>query len=204
MVTIVDYGVGNIQAYINIYKRLNIQAVIARNPLQLMGAQKIIIPGVGAFDWAMQKLLDSGMKLVLEEMVLNQKSFVLGVCVGMQLMAKKSEEGVLPGLGWFDATVKRFDEKIFTSKTHLPHMGWNEVNPSRGARIFSGISNPQFYFLHSYYFSENVRSDILCKTDYCGGFTSGVQKGNIFGVQFHPEKSHQWGVKFLKNFAELG
>ena len=203
MVTIVDYGVGNIQAFINIYKRLNIEVLVAQCPDQIIGARKIIIPGVGAYDWAMHKLLDSGMKPALEDMVLNQNSFVLGVCVGMQLMAKKSEEGVLPGLGWFDASVKKFDKSMFTSKTHLPHMGWNTVVPSNENGLFSGISEPQFYFLHSYYFCENDESDILCKTYYGGEFSSGVQKRNIIGVQFHPEKSHQWGVKLLKNFAEL-
>ncbi len=203
MITIIDYGVGNIQALINIYKRLNIDVFIAQKSEQIIGAKKIIIPGVGAFDWAMQKLINSGMKPALEEMVFNHNSYVLGICVGMQLMAKNSEEGSMPGLGWFDASVKKFDKTLFKSKTHLPHMGWNEVVPNRDSNLFSGITNPRFYFLHSYYFSENNSTDVICKTNYGFEFSSGVQRGNIFGVQFHPEKSHQWGLSLLKNFGEL-
>jgi glutamine amidotransferase len=203
MITLVDYGLGNIHAFAHIYKRLNIPCVSARSAGDLIDAQKIILPGVGAFDWAMQQLNGSGMRDVLDDLVLNQRRPVLGVCVGMQIMALHSEEGVLPGLGWLDAEVKRFDESLFHQKTRLPHMGWNDVTPLSDDALFRDLITPRFYFLHSYYFSPGDPTQRLADTDYNGPFTSAVRYGNIYGVQFHPEKSHECGVKLLKNFAEL-
>jgi glutamine amidotransferase len=202
MITIVDYGLGNIQAFANIYKRLNIAVRIARTAEELRDAERIILPGVGAFDWAMTRLDASGMRSALDERVLIARRPVLGVCVGMQIMAKKSEEGRLPGLGWFDAEVKRFDESRFCGKTHLPHMGWNDVQPI-APDLFKGLVSPLFYFLHSYYFVPSAREQTAATTDYNGAFTSAVSCGNIFGVQFHPEKSHGCGVQLLKNFADF-
>ncbi len=202
MITLVNYGLGNIQAFINIYKRLNIPVRVAQSADELAGAEKIILPGVGAFDWAMTKLDASGMRAALDDLVLAQHRPVLGVCVGMQMMARRSDEGAKSGLGWFDAEVKRFDESKFWHKTHLPHMGWNDVVPTSGA-LFRGLESPRFYFLHSYYFSPGDPAQMLATTDYNGIFTSAVCNGHIFGVQFHPEKSHHWGVQLLKNFAEL-
>ncbi|MBA3013393.1 MAG: imidazole glycerol phosphate synthase subunit HisH [Desulfobulbaceae bacterium] len=203
MITLINYGLGNIQAFANIYKRLNIPVQVAQTADELAGADKIILPGVGAFDWAMQKLEDSGMRETLDELVLKQQSPILGICVGMQMMAKRSDEGELSGLGWFDAEVKRFDEAQFQHKTHLPHMGWNDVTPSANNCLFEGLEAPRFYFLHSYYFAPGDPAQTLATTDYNGSFTSAVCNEHIFGVQFHPEKSHQWGVQLLKNFAEL-
>lgn len=203
MITLVNYGLGNIQAFANIYKRLNIPVQVVQTSEELAGAQKIILPGVGAFDWAMSRLEESGMRATLEDLVLNRKRPVLGICVGMQMMAQRSEEGELPGLGWIDAEVKRFDETSFSQKTRLPHMGWNDVSPVATKSLFSGIDSSRFYFLHSYYFVPANQADVLATTDYNGPFTSAVQVGHVFGVQFHPEKSHQWGVQLLKNFAEL-
>jgi glutamine amidotransferase len=202
MITLVNYGLGNIQAFANIYKRLNIPVQVAKTDRELAQAHKIILPGVGAFDWAMQKLDDSGMRQMLDDLVLNQRCPVLGVCVGMQMMAKRSDEGVLPGLGWIDAEVKQFNESGFQQKTHLPHMGWNDVVPIDHP-LFNGLQNPRFYFLHSYYFAPGDPIQTLATTDYNGFFTSVAGKEHIYGVQFHPEKSHQWGVQLLKNFAEL-
>lgn len=202
MITLVNYGLGNIQAFANIYKRLNIPFEVAQTSKELAGAQKIILPGVGAFDWAMSRLEESGMRACLDELVLNRKRPVLGICVGMQMMARCSEEGELPGLGWIDAEVRRFDESAFCQKTRLPHMGWNDVSPVETKSLFNSIDSPQFYFLHSYYFAPSNSVDVLATTDYNGSFTSAVQVGHMFGVQFHPEKSHQWGVQLLKNFAE--
>ncbi len=202
MITLVNYGLGNIQAFANIYKRLNIPFEVAQTSEELAGAQKIILPGVGAFDWAMSRLEESGMRACLDELVLNRKRPVLGICVGMQMMARCSEEGELPGLGWIDAEVRRFDESAFCQKTRLPHMGWNDVSPVETKSLFNSIDSPQFYFLHSYYFAPSNSVDVLATTDYNGSFTSAVQVGHMFGVQFHPEKSHQWGVQLLKNFAE--
>ena len=204
MITLVDYGLGNIQAFANIYKRLNIPVTVADTVDELAKATKIILPGVGAFDWAMTRLNESGLRDCLDDLVLTQKRPVLGICVGMQMMAGKSEEGKLEGLGWIDAEVKKFDETTFTQRTHLPHMGWNDVIPQTTDCLFSGLeNNPRFYFLHSYYFLPKKAEEILAVTDYSGQFTSAVRSENVFGVQFHPEKSHQWGIQLLKNFAEL-
>ena len=204
MILIVNYGLGNVHAIANIYKRLNIAAGIASTPDELRFAERIILPGVGAFDWAMTRLNESGMRDTLEELVVSKGKPVLGICVGMQMMAKRSDEGVLDGLGWIDAEVKRFDEATFTQKTHLPHMGWNDVLPRQSGCLFRGLeSGARFYFLHSYYFAQRRECDVLAITDYNGPFASSVRSGNVFGVQFHPEKSHQWGIKFLKNFAEI-
>ena len=200
-VTLVGYGLGNIQAFANIYHRLNIPVVIASNANQLLGAEKLILPGVGAFDWAMARLNESGMRARLDELVLHQKTPVLGVCVGMQMMANRSEEGEISGLGWIDAEVVRF-QLPQVRHAPLPHMGWNDVNFLREDPLFVGISSPRFYFLHSYHFLAHHDSQILATTDYGHSFTSIASSSHIYGVQFHPEKSHHWGVQLLKNFAE--
>ena len=203
MMTVLDYGLGNVAAFVNIYKRLNLPVEVASTADQLANAGKIILPGVGAFDWAMTRLNESGMRECLDDLVMVKKKPVLGVCVGMQMMAKRSDEGKLPGLGWIDADVYRFDETGFHQQTRLPHMGWNDVSPRNGECLFRGLSAPRFYFLHSYYFAPARAEDVLGETDYNGSFTSVARAGNVFGTQFHPEKSHQWGIALLKNFAEL-
>lgn len=204
MISIVDYGLGNVQAFANIYKRLDIPVTMAKTAGDLAGASHIILPGVGAFDWAMTRLNDSGMRETLDNLVLNQKKPVLGICVGMQMMARSSDEGKAGGLGWFDASVKLFDDSLFQGRTHLPHMGWNDIEPVRTDGLFRELANgARFYFLHSYYFAPNDPADVLSTTVYGGRFSSAVQRGNVHGVQFHPEKSHAWGIQLLKNFAEL-
>jgi glutamine amidotransferase len=204
LITIVDYGVGNVQALANIYKRLEIPCVLARNAADLAGASHVILPGVGAFDWAMARLQASGMREALDDLVQVQRKPVLGICVGMQMMAGGSDEGRLPGLGWFDARVHRFDEARFTSRTHLPHMGWNDVEPVRTDGLLRDLGrDARFYFLHSYYFAPNDPADVLATTVYGDRFACAVQRENIHGAQFHPEKSHGWGIQLLKNFAGL-
>lgn len=204
MITLVNYGLGNIQAIVNIYRRLNISVAVACTAYELERAERIILPGVGAFDWAMSRLNQSGMRECLDTMVGVKKLPVLGICVGMQMMATRSDEGSLKGLGWIDAEVKKFDESAFTQSTHLPHMGWNNVSPRKTDCLFKGMdADPRFYFLHSYFLSPTRASDVLAVTDYNGLFVSAVCSGNVFGTQFHPEKSHQWGIQLLKNFAEL-
>ena len=201
MIAIVSYGCGNVQAIANIYKRLAVPAMLAENAEQLRAAERIILPGVGAFDWAMTRLNSSGMRAALDEAVTRKP--VLGICVGMQMMADSSEEGELPGLGWINGRVRRFDLDHITKRTHLPHMGWNDVRPRETSGLFEGLGDARFYFLHSYYFDASDDAAIRSQTDYHGIFSSGVASGNAYGVQFHPEKSHEWGIRLLKNFSGL-
>jgi imidazole glycerol-phosphate synthase subunit HisH len=204
VIAIVNYGLGNIQAFANIYKRLNIPARIASTHNDLKTAAKIILPGVGAFDWAMSRLNESGMRGALEELVIGKGRPLLGICVGMQILANRSDEGKLPGLGWIKGEVKKFSDCAFVQKTHLPHMGWNDVMPQNEKYLFKDLqSEARFYFLHSYYFALQNQENVLAVTDYGGLYASSIGSGNIFGVQFHPEKSHKWGIQLLKNFAEL-
>lgn len=199
MIKIVDYGLGNIDAFLNIYKRLGIEAETAKNREELMKAEKIVLPGVGAFDYAMKCLNESGMRETLDEMVLQKAVPVIGICVGMQIMANRSEEGIAEGLGWFDATVLKFKGNGLL----VPEMGWNSVEHNDNA-IFDGLNeHPRFYFLHSFYFRSNNATDVIGTSDYGITFDSAVNHGNIFGIQFHPEKSHSNGVRLLENFAKL-
>ena len=199
---LVNYGIGNIQAFVNIYQRLNILVEIATTPEQLTRAEKLILPGVGAFDWAMKRLNNSGLRDTLDALVLRQQVPVLGICVGMQMMAHRSEEGKLPGLGWIDADVVRFDPDQIRNMP-LPHMGWNDVQPFAADSLFRGIELPRYYFLHSYFVAPKQQTDVLATARYGSDFTAAVRNGHIFGTQFHPEKSHQWGIDLLRNFAEL-
>ena len=204
MITIIDYGLGNIRAFANVYDRLNIPVSVARSSDDLRNATKIILPGVGAFDHAMSKLNGSGMRETLEQRVLGHRVPVLGICVGMQILARSSEEGILPGLGWIDGTVKKLDISFLQSKTRLPHMGWNTIHPHpRDPLLLNLDDDSRFYFLHSYYFHCNNPDDTIATTEYGIEFTSAARHHNIYGVQFHPEKSHNWGIQLLKNFADL-
>lgn len=204
MITIVDYGLGNILAFANAYKRLGIPVAIAKDASDLAGATKLILPGVGAFDHAMKLLLQSGMLDALDEMVISRGVPVLGVCVGMQILAATSEEGHLPGLGWVPGKVRAFRSNEQSARMPLPHMGWNNVRPHGGSALFAGLeSEARFYFLHSYYFQCANDENILAETEYYTNFSCAVQMKNVFGVQFHPEKSHHFGTQLFKNFAEL-
>jgi imidazole glycerol-phosphate synthase subunit HisH len=204
MISIVDYGLGNILAFVNIYKKLNIPVEVVSSSSELSVAEKIILPGVGSFDWAMSRLNNSGMRDMLDKLVKESDIPVLGICVGMQMMAKSSDEGKLDGLGWIDAEVKHLGEQEMLDPVNLPHMGWNNVKPVIDSPLFSGIDKEaRFYFLHSYYFSHANESQVLSRTFYNISFASCVHYKNRFGVQFHPEKSHFNGVQLLKNFAEI-
>ncbi len=204
MIGIVDYGLGNAQAIANIYKRLGVEHRLARTHDDLLAASHLILPGVGSFDWAMARLDASGMRATLERLVCDDQRPVLGICVGMQMMADGSDEGRAAGLSWIPARVKLFDDARFSGPTHLPHMGWNDVVPESPDALFSGLeSDSRFYFLHSYYFDAQDRGNVLATADYGGRFACAVRRGNVWGVQFHPEKSHQWGIQMLKNFAAV-
>jgi imidazole glycerol-phosphate synthase subunit HisH len=200
MISIIDYGLGNVLAFRNVYEQLNVPVSVARSPADLAKSTKLILPGVGAFDRAMERFEASGMRGPVEELVFQQNVPVLGICVGMQMLAASSEEGKRAGLGWVDGTVRKFRDHPLA----LPHMGWNDVKPAPAARLFLGLENgARFYFLHSYYFVCLDPKDVLAVSDYGGGFSCAVNRGNIFGVQFHPEKSHQCGGQLLRNFATL-
>jgi len=204
MIVIINYGVGNINAFVNVYKKLGIQLKIVKTHNELNGATKIILPGVGAFDQAMNMLNGSGMRPVIDEMVLTRNVPVIGICVGMQMLANSSEEGILPGLGYIDAVVRKFDETNMKKRLNLPHMGWNDVKPVNNSGLFNNLAdNPLFYFLHSYYFECNRAADSIATADYGGEFVCAVNNKNVYGVQFHPEKSHFYGIQLLKNFSEL-
>jgi len=202
MIALVSYGLGNIQAFANIYKSLNLPVIIATQPEHLQSADRFILPGVGSFDWAMTQLNASGLREPLEELVIGKGRPVLGVCVGMQMLATRSDEGVCPGLGWIEGDVRRM-ETDGAHKTWLPHMGWNDAAPRGESPLFGGMDDPRFYFLHSYYFAPRDGGCVLSDTRYGSTFASSVRKGNIYGTQFHPEKSHRWGVQLLKNFAAI-
>lgn len=203
MIGIVDYGSGNVEAIATIYKNLNLRCKIISDPQELDDADKLILPGVGAFDATMQQLLSSGLKEKLDQLVLIEKKPVLGICVGMQILAESSEEGKLRGLGWIPGKVKKFDVSTFVHKPYLPHMGWNSVIPIQN-NVFNEIDNTiGFYFVHSYYFECSDKEHVLGISNYGGEFSSAVHKENVYGVQFHPEKSHSNGVRLLKNFAAL-
>lgn len=202
MIVIIDYGLGNVLAFANVYKKLNIQARVARSVADLAGATRVILPGVGAFDHAMECLDQSGMREALTDLVIHQGVPVLGICVGMQILANFSDEGQLPGLGWVPGRVRKFDVATLSQKTRLPHMGWNDVRPVRPDGLFAGLENDaRFYFLHSYYFVCEQNDEVLATTDYGPSFSSAVSLGNVYGVQFHPEKSHHFGTRLLQNFA---
>jgi len=204
MIAIIDYGLGNIRAFANVYKNLNIPHKIASKSEDLKNVTKIILPGVGAYDYAMEQIQKSGMQEILNDLVLYRKIPVLGVCVGMQMLAMSSEEGSLSGLGWIDGVVKIFDTSELAHGTLLPHMGWNSISPTRDDKLFYGLGiGSRFYFLHSYYIHCLRDDDIVAVTDYGGLFTCAINSGNIYGVQFHPEKSHQNGIQLLKNFGML-
>ena len=201
MIAIVDYGLGNIRAFANIYRRLNIDAVLASTAAALQKADRVILPGVGSFDWAMHCLERTGLRRTLDEVVTEKKIPVLGVCVGMQIMARSSEEGDAPGLGWIDAVVKRFPDR---QGLMLPHMGWNDVVPLGNCALLQGLEkDARFYFLHSYYFAPAKCDEVIATADYGDPFACAVQADNCHGVQFHPEKSHGWGIQLLKNFAQV-
>ena len=204
MIAIVDYGLGNVKAFANVYKKLGLPVTIASTATDLDGAAKVILPGVGAFDQAMAKLEASGMRAALDDLVLVRGVPALGVCVGMHMFAERSEEGTGAGLGWLPAEVKKFQPVEGQERTCIPHMGWNDVKAVGDSPLLANLGRDgRFYFLHSYYFACGDDAHILAVTDYGGEFACAVGAGNIYGVQFHPEKSHQWGIQLLKNFGEL-
>jgi glutamine amidotransferase len=204
MIRIVDYGVGNIQAFMTMFKRLGLPAQRAHTAADLKDADRLILPGVGAFDHAMQMFNQSGMRPELERMVLEEKVPVLGVCVGMQMLAAGSDEGKLPGLNWIPGRVRAFATNSKSESLPMPHMGWNDLVLKTDSHLFKDFEpSPRFYFLHSYYFDCENREHVAATADYGFNFDCIVSAGHIHGSQCHPEKSHHFGTQLLKNFAEL-
>jgi glutamine amidotransferase len=205
MIKILDYGMGNTASMLNMISKAGGQAELCADPAELKSAKMIILPGVGAFDNGVEKLTNSGFLNILEEKVMKDNVPFLGVCLGMQLLFKASEEGNLAGLGWVDGSVVRFDfskEKLATG-LKIPHMGWNVVKPKTYQNVFFGLEREaRFYFVHSYHVVCNNSDDILATACYGYDFTCAIRKKNIWGVQFHPEKSHRFGLQFFKNFLK--
>jgi glutamine amidotransferase len=202
MIAIVDYGTGNLCSILNMLKKVGAKGVISSDAVELRNADKLILPGVGAFDNAMGNLEKLGLIPILNELVVKGRKPILGICLGMQLLTHTSEEGKLPGLGWIDAdTVRfRFDER---NRLKIPHMGWNTIEQVKKSPLLDDAdAEPRFYFVHSYHVVCRKEEDVLTKTTYGYDFISSVVKNNIAGVQFHPEKSHKFGMKLLSNFAE--
>ena len=204
MIVIVDYKMGNLGSIHNMFSRIGIESTISGNPEIITAADSLILPGVGAFDAGMSNLKDLHLVEILNDMVIERKTPVLGICLGMQLLGKSSEEGVLPGLGWIDAESVRFNFEDEHKDLRIPHMGWNTLNIIQGGSILDSLpEEPRFYFVHSYHVRCNNDEDILARTRYGMEFVSVVRKGNIMGTQFHPEKSHKFGLALLKRFAEV-
>lgn len=204
MIAILSYGLGNVKAFFNVYKELNIPCVIAEDPATLARADRIILPGVGSFDHAMQRLKASGLFETLHDAVIGQGKPVMGICVGMQMLARSSEEGNEPGLGWVDGEVVKISFADAGQRGLLPHMGWSTITPRNGEPLLEGLdSELGFYFLHTYCFRCDDPTDVIATADYASPFHCAVRNNNIYGVQFHPEKSHHNGIRLLKNFAEI-
>jgi glutamine amidotransferase len=204
MIKIIAYGSGNVKAISNIFKRLNIACEIAETKSDLDGATKLVLPGVGAFDQSMKLFRESGMFDEANRLVLENRTPVIGVCVGLQMMAEFSEEGSCDGLSWIKGQVKKIDTQHLTQKPALPHMGWNTIEPQVDHAVLKDVDKEKgFYFLHSYRFHCENSGDILATSNYGGEFPSAVYSNNIFGFQFHPEKSHSNGISVFKNFAGI-
>lgn len=206
MLYIVNYGIGNLGSVQNMFKRIGVKTELATTAKQIQEAEKIILPGVGAFDSCMKALTDSGMLEALQESVIGRKTPVLGICVGYQMLTKKSEEGQLAGLGWLDAETIKFKDE--THKMKIPHMGWNYIKTKSNHPLVAGYAKnftevPRAYFVHSYYVQPNNQADVTLETNYIANFASGLAENNIMGVQFHPEKSHKFGMQLFKSFVDL-
>jgi glutamine amidotransferase len=206
MIVIVDFGMGNLRSVEKAFLRLNAKARISSDFKVIETAEKLILPGVGNFARGMEKLRSLHMIDILDEKVLLKKIPVLGICLGMQLFANRSEEGDVEGLGWVDAQVLKFNFPTNKKKRKIPHMGWNNLQINRDTPLLKHISeDDSFYFVHSYHVvcNDNDRKNILTNTNYGIQFVSSLQKNNIIGVQFHPEKSHSSGLRLLKNFIDI-
>lgn len=199
---IVDYGMGNLASVRKMLEAAGARADLTSDPARIAAAEKLILPGVGAFDAGMRSLRERGLIEALNEAVCTRRAPVLGICLGMQLMCRASEEGALPGLGWVDADVKKFSIPI-ASSLKVPHMGWNTLSVVQPNPLVDGDREQRFYFVHSFHVRCAQREDVLAVTHYGSDFHAAFRRENIYGVQFHPEKSHRFGMALFRSFAGL-
>jgi len=204
VIVVIDYGMGNVGSVVNMLRKVGAEADATGEPARIAQATKLVLPGVGAFDAAMTRLHDRDLVPVLNRRVLDDGVPILGICLGMQVMTESSEEGDERGLGWFEGGTRRFRFDGPEPRLRVPHMGWNVIRAVKPTPLFDGMyDEPRFYFVHSYHvYCRNVE-DVMLTTDYGGTFVSGISRGNIYGVQFHPEKSHKFGMHLVRRFAGL-
>ena len=202
MITIVDYGMGNLGSVFNMFKKIGVSSKITSDLEEIKAAQKLLLPGVGSFDKAMQKINSSGIREILDQKVLVEKTPILGICLGMQLLTNRSDEGQEKGLGYISASAKKF---VFSNKKmKVPHMGWNVVSKTTESQLTTDFQEEsRFYFVHSYYVEVEHQKNSILKTNYGLEFDSAIQNENIYGAQFHPEKSHKFGMKLFENFSKI-
>jgi imidazole glycerol-phosphate synthase subunit HisH len=203
MLTIIDYGVGNLASVQNMLKKAGAESVISTDVRVISKASKIILPGVGAFDHCMNMFNNSGLRQTVTKKALEEKVPVLGICVGLQMLMESSEEGIEKGLGWVPGKVVKFDINKMPEGYKIPHMGWTDIQPEAFCKLYEGIDEPRFYFVHSYHVFCEDNKNITSTAVYGYPFTASVQKENIMGVQFHPEKSHKFGMQLYKNFINF-
>lgn len=204
MISIIDYGVGNFLAIKRMFERIGVSSEITAEKESIEKSEKIILPGIGAFSYAMDQLKSMGLNQLLNKRVLEDKIPVLGICLGAQLLFEFSEEGQSEGLGWIEGRIVRFNKDRMDKDFKVPNMGWNDVAPQKNSPLVEDLpSDPRFYFAHSYHMECKNQSDVLLSAHYGYGYTTAVAHDNIFGVQFHPEKSHKYGMKLLANFASI-
>ncbi len=203
MITIVDYGMGNLASIKNMLRKLGEDSIISNDPKDIEAASSLILPGVGAFDYGMKNMKRLNLIQVLESKVLGERVPMLGICLGMQLLTKKSEEGSEDGLGWVNAVTVKFEQDSIGKSLKVPHMGWNAIK-MKNSPLFADLEDKsRFYFVHSYYVKTTHEENIAATTTYGQEFTSAINDDNIYGVQFHPEKSHRYGMQLLRNFIGI-
>ena len=202
MITIIDYGMGNLGSVFNMFKKIGVASKITSDLEEIKSAKKLLLPGVGSFDKAMQRINTSGIKEILDQKVLIEEIPILGICLGMQLLTNNSEEGIEKGLGYINASAKKF---VFEDKKmKVPHMGWNVVKNSTASLLTTDFKEEsKFYFVHSYYVEVLNQENSILKTNYGLEFDSAIQHKNVYGAQFHPEKSHKFGMKLFENFSKI-